>query len=160
MRKRLAAFGVEGLERFVRRLVEHAPVLGVVQDAEGRIHFGGLEIGAQEIRAKSVQGGDGGAVEAQHLFAQAFVAARCLFAQTRGQACAHFGGGGAGERDHQHALYVRAFFDERQHALHQNGGLARPCRRAQKQICSPRLNRPALLLSKLHISSPLQRTGV
>ena len=71
-----------------------------------------------------------------------------------------FGGGGAGERDHQHALYVRAFFDERQHALHQNGGLARPCRRAQKQICSPRLNRPALLLSKLHISSPLQRTGV
>ena len=148
--KRFAAFLVEGVHGLVRRLVQQARILGVVEYAEGGVHARGLEVGAQKLGAEAVQRADGSAVQTEHLLAQARVALRGRFAQAGGEALAHLGGGGAREGDHQHAAHVRPLLDEGEHALHEHRGLARARRRAQKQIRAARFNGAALFFSKLH----------
>ena len=52
-RKRLPALLVEGVDGLVRRFVEQARVLGVVEYAKSGVHARGLEVGAQKTRRKS-----------------------------------------------------------------------------------------------------------
>ena len=148
--KGFAAFLVEGVHGLVRRLVQQARVLGVVEYAEGGVHARGLEVGAQKLGAEAVQRADGGAIQTEHLFAQARVALRRRFAQARCQALAHLGGGGAREGDYQHAAHIRPLLDEGKHALHKHRGLAGARRRAQKQVRAARFNGAALFFGKLH----------
>ena len=106
---------------------------------------------AQELGAKAVDGGDGGAFQAHGLF---FQRAACLHQPPR-QFGAQFRGRRARERDDEHLVDVRALGQQLHHALHQHRGFARTGRRRDQQIFSARFYGRALFLCEWHGSSAM-----
>ena len=143
--------GVGFFEDFVEGFVHEAALNGIVEDAEGRVDAGDFEMGAQEVGAEGVKGGDGGALEADHLFAAAGIARGGEQGHLLGELGAHVGGGSAGEGDDEHAVDVGIVVEnEAKNALDQDGGLARTRRRTEKKIGSARRNRPRLFIRPIH----------
>ena len=142
---------VRFFQRLVQRLVLHAAGVGLVQHAETRAHARGLKMRAQELGAKAVDGGDGGAFQAHGLF---FQRAACLHQPPR-QFGAQFRGRRARERDDEHLVDVRALGQQLHHALHQHRGFARTGRRRDQQIFPARFYGRALFLCEWHGSSAM-----
>ena len=101
---------------------------------------------AQELGAKAVDGGDGGAFQAHGLF---FQRAACLHQPPR-QLGAQLRSRRPRESNDEHFIDIRAIRDQLHDALHQHRGLARPGRRRDEQILPARFDGRALFLGELH----------
>lgn len=100
---------------------------GFVEDVDGGIEVELSEVGADEVEAEGVEGGDMGGVEEEPLTGESGMVGMFGGSGAEGftEPLFHFSGGGMGERDDQEAIDVDAVLeDEAEAATDQGGGFA------------------------------------
>ena len=137
------------LQGLAQALGQEVNPLAVVQQPEARIHPGGLEVLLDELGAKGVQGADLGALQPGQLLPEARVFLGGL-AQPLEELLAHIRGRGPGKGHNQHAVHIRALFQQPHYPLHQHRGLARARGRGQEQVFPPGQNGALLILCPVH----------
>ena len=131
-KKRVAADFIAAVNRVLHRLsAEHAALL-LVADAKARIDGQRLKVFAKQTAAKPVQRGDARAGKRHHLFAQRRFFSRGP-AERFADALAHFARRRVGKSHDQHVFDGASLAHELHDALHQHGGFARTCRRANDE---------------------------